>query len=149
MRRRIDRSHLRRVALLVAACTLVLTASFVGVLALTTGATAGVAVRLPWYVLAAAATFVGALLLAEQRTDDGQAVLVAAGVTGGVAFLVVALAAEGIVYAATNPGRALNLSVLLYVVAAALVGTGIGYWGINHWREVTGGSVGVRSPPGL
>ena len=63
-----DRGRLVGTGPLVAAiggCTLVLTAVFVGVVALVSGETAGLVERLPLYVLASAVAFLAVLLVAS------------------------------------------------------------------------------------
>jgi high-affinity Fe2+/Pb2+ permease len=53
-------------------------------------------------------------------------------------FVTVTLSGEGLVYAAANPAEVLVSRTLLYFLAAGLVGTGVAYWALRHWREFTG-----------
>lgn len=126
---------LARVGALVAACTLVLTASFVGVLALVSGLSPGLGRRLPVYVLVMAGSFVGTLLVVERRRRDGRQILVTAAGVGASVFVLVGLAGEGLFYAAANRAEVFDPTLILYFVAAGLIGTGLGYWGVRHWRE--------------
>jgi FtsH-binding integral membrane protein len=115
--------------------TLLLTASFVGVTAFLAGETAGVGDRVPFYVLAFAAAFVVAIYRLDDREADGWTVLLAVLGVAGVAGLLIGLAVEGTVYALREPERVVASSVFVYFVAAGLLGTGIGFWGLRHWRE--------------
>jgi hypothetical protein len=71
MARTLDRTVATRLAALVGAGTLVLTAIFVGLVALVNGGTPGFDARLPVYVLAMAVAFVGGLVLVEVRHEAG------------------------------------------------------------------------------
>ena len=125
-----------------------LTAAFVGVLALVSGGNDGLGGRLPAYVLVMAVAFVGFVVLAEQfggasRSLDGRRVI---GTASGFALAVlvtVALSGEGVVYAVRNPEQVVASEVFLYFVAAGLIGTGLGYWGLRHWREFANGTLSV------
>ena len=144
----VNRGRAARLGGVVLASTLVLTAAFVGVLALVSGGNDGVGGRLPGYVLAMAVAFVGFVVAAEQRIDDrpgpvdGRRVIVTAGGFALTVFVTVALSGEGVVYALRNPGRVVASEVFLYFLAAGLIGTGLGYWGLRHWREFAARSVG-------
>jgi hypothetical protein len=133
---------LARVGALVAGCTLVLTAAFVGVVALVSGLSPGLNTRLPVYVLVMAGSFVGTLLVVERRRRDGRQIIVTAAGVGTAAFVLVALAGEGLSYAAANPTEVFDPTLILYLLAAGLIGTGLGYWGVRHWREFTGEQAG-------
>jgi uncharacterized membrane protein len=130
---------LARVGALVGGCTLVLTAAFVGVVALVSGLSPGLNTRLPVYVLVMAGSFVGTLLVVERRRRDGRQIIVTATGVGTAVFVLVALAGEGVSYAAANPAEVFDPTLILYLLAAGLIGTGLGYWGVRHWREFTGG----------
>lgn len=132
-----NRPVLVRVGSLVAASTLVLTFAFFGVLAFASGDAAGVGGRFPYYVLGAAATFAAALIGLDRRRRDGRNLLVVASAAALVAFVFITLGLEGIAYALRRPSDALASRKVLYLIAAALVSTGLGYWGLNHWREIT------------
>jgi hypothetical protein len=132
------RQRVARVAVLVGACTVVLTASFVGVLALLSGDSGSLGRRLPLYVLVMAVVFVAVILRVEDGRRggaDGSSVLRSAAALSMTAFVLVTLSGEGMAYALRYPGRVLASELLLYFLAAGLIGTGLGYWGLNHWRE--------------
>jgi hypothetical protein len=143
----VDRGRAARLGGVVLASTLVLTAAFVGVLALVSGGNEGVGGRLPAYVLAMAVAFVGFVVAAEQRFDgrsrsvDGRRVLVTAGAFALTVLVTVSLSGEGVVYAVRNPDQVVASEVSLYFLAAGLIGTGLGYWGLRHWREFAEGAV--------
>ncbi|MFW5965504.1 MAG: hypothetical protein ACOCP3_01990 [Halodesulfurarchaeum sp.] len=117
--------------------TLVLTAAFLGALALLVGEVDGFSVRFPYYVLLMAIGFVAALFVLERPRIDGSQVLTATiGITVTV-FVTVTLAGEGIAYAITNPNAVFRPDFILYLLAAGLIGSGLAYWTITHWREFT------------
>lgn len=149
MARTLDRTVAARLAAVVGGGTLVLTASFVGLIALVDGGNPGFGARLPVYVLAMAVAFVAGLLLIETRYEgraDGGSIIVTAATIAVAVFAAVTLSGEGVVYAAANPTRVLASKNLLYFLAAGLVGTGVGYWAVRHWREFTGdGTASSRS----
>jgi hypothetical protein len=133
-----DRDEATRLAVVVAVSTLVLTATFIGVVALLSGGNARVGTRLPFYVLTMAVSFVSVVVLSEQRyggRTDGRSILATAGGVALVVFVLVALAGEGLVFASDNPGEVVLSELFLYFLAAGLIGTGLGYWGLRHWRE--------------
>ncbi|MDZ7730334.1 MAG: hypothetical protein U5K37_04525 [Natrialbaceae archaeon] len=115
--------------------TILLTAAFVGFVALTGGATTGVADRIHYYILGLAAVFVTALWQLDDRDHDGGVILVAATSIAVVAATILGLAAEGFYYAMRDPGQALQTELLVYFIAAALICTGLGIWAVRHWRE--------------
>ena len=135
-----DRERAARLCGVVLASTLLLTVAFVGVLALVSGGNDGVAGRLPVYVLAMAVAFVGAVVAIEgglgqrSRVAGGRVVLTAGAVALAV-LVAVGLSGEGVVYALRNPDGVVASEVFLYFLAAGLIGTGLGYWGLHHWRE--------------
>lgn len=135
-RRRFDREALGRAGALVACCTLALTASFVGLVALVSGQAAGVGDRLPFYVLTMAASFVAAIVLFETLGHDGRTVLTAAVGVAVTALAFVGLGAEGLVHAARYPDQVIASHLLFYFLAAALLATGFGFWAVNHWQEL-------------
>lgn len=117
--------------------TLVMTASFVGIVALLSGDTSGADGRIPYYVLATAVAFVAGLWKLDERTVDGRTVLIAA---AGIAVCcggLFALAVEGILYGVANPDHIVGSQLLVYFVAAGLICTGLGMWSLRHWREFT------------
>ncbi|WP_335999817.1 hypothetical protein [Halorientalis halophila] len=135
--RRFDAESIGRAGALVATCTLILTASFVGLVALVSGETAGLSQRLPVYVLGMATAFVGAVLLTEAQGLDGRTVIAAAGATALGTFVVLTLGGEGVLHAIQNPEALVTSHLLFYFLAAGMIATGFGYWGINHWNELS------------
>lgn len=122
---------------LIAGATFVLTASFVG--ALSFGRVPDLWSRVPWYLIAAAAVFVGTIVLLERHDAPGGTIIVTAIVIGLVGFVAVTLGVEGVIFAFQHPEAVFDSRLLLYFMAAALAATGIGYWALNHWREFTAG----------
>ncbi len=137
-----DRAFVARAVAIVLACTLALTFSFFGLVAIVTGESGAFVSRLPFYVLMTAVAFVGTILFLEEHRHDGRAIITMATVAAVVAFLVVALGAEGVAYAVDRPGEVLTSKLFLYLSAAGMIATGLGYWGLHHWREVLGTSAG-------
>ena len=125
-----------RLGLLVVACTAALTLAFVGVVSLATGHAGNVGGRVPFYVLGTALAFVASLLVVDGHRRDGRMVLAVAGAVAGVTFVLLSLGAEGLRYAVVHPENVLVTSSGLYLVAAGLIGTGVGYWALSHWREL-------------
>ncbi|MFW5900312.1 MAG: hypothetical protein ACOCTH_00875 [Halodesulfurarchaeum sp.] len=117
--------------------TVVLTAAFLGALALLVGEVGGFTDRFPYYVVLMALGFVSALFVLERPRIEGSQVLMATiGVTVTV-FVMVTLAGEGIAYAITYPDAVFQPDFILYLLAAGLIGSGLAYWTISHWREFT------------
>lgn len=135
-RREPDRSVYGRLAGLVVACTAVLTLSFVGLVSLATGDAGNVGGRVPFYVLGTALAFVATILVVDGPRRDGRAVLIVAGAVAGASFVLLSLGVEGLRYAVNNPETVLVSRSGLYLVAAGLIGTGVGYWALRHWREL-------------
>lgn len=137
----VDRgSFYSRISLIIAGCTIVLTFSFIGVLALANGDLTATSRRLPWYLVVGALTFVATIILLEGHGATGREIIVTASITSIWSFLLVALAIEGLRYTVRNPEEVFVSQLVLYFLAAALLGTGIAYWGLHHWREFTTGS---------
>lgn len=132
-----ERTFARRAVALVAGATVVLTAAFVGIVALTEGETAGLRGRLPFYVFGGAVIFVVTLVSLEDPEEGGLPILTTTAAVSVVGFTLLGLAGEGFWYASRNTGRVFGSSLVVYFLAAALVCTGTVYWGINHWREFT------------
>lgn len=143
LQRTVDRAMLVRTGALVGVCTAVLTAAFVGVVALLGGHAAGASTRLQFYVLAGAVAFVGSLLVLEESRHDARRVIWGAAVTGIAGFVLVGLATEGALYTLADPETVLSSSLLVYLTAASLIASGIGYWSVRNWR-----TVGQRIPDG-
>jgi hypothetical protein len=133
----VRREVLVRAGPLIAACTLALTAAFIGVVALLSGAAAGVVARLPLYVLAGAVGFVGALLAVEHSRRTGQSALATAAVTGVVGFVLIGFGTEGIVYALTRPDAVVASHLFVYLLSAALIASGLGYWSVRNWSDLS------------
>ncbi len=126
-----------RISGVIALCTLILTFSFLGILAFISGDFETPLVRLPWYLLVGAAGFVASIVLLEQVGGQGVDVIVTATVNGIFVMLIAALSVEGILYTIRNPADVFVSQLVLYFVAAGLIGTGIAYWALRHWREFT------------
>ncbi|MFB6070793.1 MAG: hypothetical protein ABEJ76_07195 [Halanaeroarchaeum sp.] len=127
-----------RVVVPILASTVLLTSSFLGVLAVITAKTAGFSNRFPFYVLLMALGFVAALFLLERPDFQGTQILVATlGLTVTI-FLVVTLAGEGLTYAYRYPEEVFVSNLILYLVAAGLIGSGLAFWSVRHWREYAG-----------
>jgi drug/metabolite transporter (DMT)-like permease len=137
MPRILDPDALANTGAVIVGTAAVLTAALVGVVALATGPPEGVVDRLPAYALVAAVGFVGALLVLEQSRHRGTEAVpaVAAGI-GALAGLLAGLGTEGALYAVRNPDRVITSRLVVYLLAAALVAAGLGYWGLRHWRQV-------------
>lgn len=137
-RRGRDRELLARVGLLVLLSTLVVTAAFVGIVAALSGPVENFTTRLPFYVLAASVAFVVFVVLFDSRGLDGQTVIVASMAVGLSAFIVLSLGGEGVVFLLTNPEALIASQLIVYLIAAGLVCTGVAYWTLRHWRELAG-----------
>jgi hypothetical protein len=124
-----------RAGLVVAASTVVLTASFMGLLALVRGTITDPGSRLPLYVLLAAVVFVVVLFTLEDPVEPGIPVLTTTVGIALAAFTLISLGGEGLVYVVSQPGSLLASQLVFYFVAAALICTAVGYWGVHHWRE--------------
>lgn len=133
-----SRRFFHRVGLLIVASTGLMTASFVGVLAFAEGEITGVVGRIPWYLVVGAITFVATIVLLEAYGSDGRLIMLTSLIVTGITLVLVPLAVEGILFATTHPGEVLGSQLVLYFFAAGLIGTGVGYWGLKHWREFTG-----------
>lgn len=129
-----------RVGGLIAICTLLLTASFIGILALLSGNIGNYQARVPWYLVAGALVFVGTIVLLEETGSAGRPILGTAVLTAVLMFSLVALGVEGVLFTLENPETVFVSRLVLYLFAAGLIGTGIGYWGLKHWREFTAGT---------
>lgn len=138
-RNRPGRTFVARVGVLVIGCTAALTLSFIGLFAFVTGQAGGVVERVPYYVLGMAVVFVAAIIGLEQRRrapHDSRDTLIVSATTAIILFIFLTLGGEGFVYAAERPDTALAAQRFLYLVAAGLISTGLGYWGVRNRREV-------------
>lgn len=126
---------LPRAAVLVAVSTAIVTAAFVGIVALVAGDVDDLTGRLPFYVLVMATVFVAFVFLIDSRGSDGQTVIISSIGVALLGFLVVLLSGEGVVFLVRRPDQLLASQLIVYLVSAGLVCTGLAYWGLRHWRE--------------
>lgn len=126
-----------RTGVLAGASTIVLTASFIGILAFMEGQLTGLSGRVPWYLVLAALVFTGTVVFLERNDADGSIIIGTALALALIAFALSMLTIEGVLYTAANPEEVFVSQLVLYLLAAGLVGTGFGYWAIKHWREFT------------
>jgi len=124
-----------RIIGVIAASTVVLTASFIGVVAVLDGETAGIGSRAPFYVLGMAIAFVIALFNLDDTRADGREVFLATLGIALFAFVIISLGGEGLLYLLEKPENFFASHVIVYFLAAGLLCTGIGYWGLRHWKE--------------
>lgn len=137
---------LSRVFLTVAASTVLLTAAFVGIAVVIEGQiVAGLTTRLPVYVLVFALAFIVSLLKLDNRNRDGMQILIATCGIGIVAALLFGLATEGAIYLAHEPETLLRRGLIVVFLAAGIICTGLGIWGVRHWREFVGPSAYTRT----
>ena len=120
----------------IAGFTVVLTAAFVGLVAVVAGDVSGTAGRVQYYVLALGLFFLLSLWQLDDREYDGLTILVAAAGIGVLGAAVVALATEGAVHAIEQPGEVIASDLFVYVLTAAMICTGLAVWTIRHWREL-------------
>lgn len=136
----VDRDAVVRGAGLVVASTVAVTVAFVGLLALVTDRSAGLASRFPYYVVVLSAAFTVLILTLERFLADGRNILLTAVVLSITIAIVVALDVEGLLYAAQNPNQLVASQLILYLLAAGCLCTGLVYWSVHHWREFTAGA---------
>lgn len=134
--RRINRDVLVETGSVIGICTVTLTAVFVGLVGLLSGEATGMLTRLPLYVLVSSLVFLGALIAMDHSRYHGQTVLIRALVVGVAGFLIVSLGAEGTVYALTHPEQVVISHLFVYLVSAAVIASGFGYWSVRNWRDV-------------
>jgi hypothetical protein len=132
---RLDADWLPRAVALVGFSTAVVTAAFIGIVAMVSGDAVDVTTRLPFYVLVMAVVFTVFVFLIDARASDGATVIVSSIGVALLGFLVVFLSGEGVVFLFNNPGELLASHLIVYLVSAGLVCTGLAYWGLRHWRE--------------
>jgi len=137
-----SRQRAYRLGGVVVGSTLTLSASFFGVVAMATGEAGGALGRMPYYILATAAAFVGALVLLEEWRLDGETVLRVSASVAATAFLLVGLSVEGIVFVLRYPDAVVSSQLFIYVLSAGMMATGIGFWTARHYRELKGGYQG-------
>lgn len=126
-----------RVSIGIIASTLILTSSFLGVLAIASREIEGFQSRIPWYLLLAALVFVATIVILENYGADGREILLTSLVSGVTGLTVGLLSVEGIIYTIRFPSDVFISRLVIYFVAAGLIGTGIAYWALRHWREFT------------
>lgn len=127
-----------RITLIIAACTVILTFSLLGILAIVSGEMTATSNRLPWYLVVGALAFVASIVLLEGHGATGREIIVTASITAIWSFVLIALAIEGLRFTIQEPEEVFVSRTLLYFLAAALLGTGVAYWALHHWREFTG-----------
>ena len=132
-----SRDALARAALFVLASTVALTASFLGVVGLLSGEVTGLSTRLPFYVLTMALAFVAAIVTFEEEYREATRILVFSVVVAAVTFLLATFGGEGLTFLWQNHQEVVASQLLFYILAAGLIGTGIGYWTLHHWSELT------------
>lgn len=130
--REVDREELAERAPLIGGSIVVLAGLAVGAASFIDGPTPGFGVRLPIYVLAGAVVFVGALLAMRYSPRNSRAVLGRAMLAGVLGFAVVGLGVEAVIYAFVVVAPHLSL----YLLSAAVVGCGLGYWSVRNWHTV-------------
>lgn len=126
---------LTRALALIGISTFILTASFIGILAILSRSPTGLTSRVPFYLIVMGLAFVATILVLEEYGTMGRVVIVTAGVISLITFVATTLTVEGIMFAASQPASVFGRQLVFYFIAAALIGTGIGYWAIQHWRE--------------
>jgi hypothetical protein len=132
-----SRDALARAGLFVLASTVALTASFLGVVGLLTGEVTGLNNRLPLYVLVMALAFVAAIVTFEEEYREAVLVLQFSVLGAAATFLLVTFGGEGVAYLVQNSQAVVASQLLFYILAAGLIGTGIGYWTLNHWSDLS------------
>ena len=134
-----SRQRAYRLGGVVVGSTLTLSASFFGIVALATSQAGGALDRMPYYILAAAAAFVAALVLLEEWNLDGETVMRVAGTVAVAAFLLVGLSVEGVNFVLEYPAAVVSSQLFVYVLSAGMMATGLGFWTARHYRELKGG----------
>jgi hypothetical protein len=126
-----------RTGLLAGVSTIVMTASFIGILAFMEGQLDGLSTRVPWYLVFAALVFTATVVFLERNDVIGRVIIGTAIALALASFGLGMLTTEGLIYTVRNPEEVFVSQLVLYFLAAGLVGTGFGYWAIKHWREFT------------
>lgn len=120
---------------LILASTLVLTASFIGIVAFITGFVADFEQRLPIYVLVAAIIFVVVIVALDEEDAPGWPVISTTLSVSFLGFLLVTLSGEGLRYSVSKPSELVSSQLVFYFIAAGLFCSGVGFWALHHWRE--------------
>ncbi len=126
-----------RISIVIAVCTLFLTASFVGILSFVSGEIAGIDNRIPWYLVLTAGSFVGTIVVLEGHGASGREIIATSIIISAIVFVVVMLGVEGALYTVRFPEEVFVSQLIVYFLAAGLIGAGLGYWSLRHWREFT------------
>jgi len=134
--RTVPEGFVARIGLPIVVCTAVLTLGFFGVVALATEQAPQLSLRIPVYVFGAAVAFVGVIVGLDRMHREGPTILAAATGLAIAAFCVLLLGGEGALYVARNPEQVIESRRFLYLIAAGLVATGLGYWGVRHLRSL-------------
>lgn len=129
------RGFVLRAGLLIAVSTIVVTSSFVGIWSIVAGESGDIGQRLPFYLIWMGTVFVITIVILEEQRANPRVIIVTAVVVSSLGFIAIGLTVEGALFAINNPGRVFVSQLVFYFIAAGLIGTGIGYWGIKHWRE--------------
>ena len=136
MRRRGD-GFLLRVGVLIVIATVFLTASFVGVVGFISGDIRGFGGRVPWYIVAAAVTFVASVVLLEEQGAAGRPIMITAAFFTMPIFIVALLGTQGPIHILTNPAPIFAPDVPLYSLSAVLFHEGVAYRAFTHRPELT------------
>jgi hypothetical protein len=134
----VERDAVRRAAGLVLAATVAVTIAFLGLFAFLVGDTGGFGGRFPYYVLAFTIAFTVVVVILERRMEEGDQIILTAAVLSLTAGVVFMLDVEGVRYAIANPEQIVASRLILYLVSAGFLCTGLVYWGVKHWREFVG-----------
>jgi len=133
----LERDVLVQAGPLICATTLALMAAFLGIVGIASGNAAGLVGRLPLYVLAGSVGFVAALLAAEHSQYYGREGVVTAAAVGIIDFVMIGLGTEGVIYGLTYPEAVVASHLSAYLLSAAMITSGLGYWTARNWRDVT------------
>lgn len=129
-----ERKYVGMLLGLIAASTLLVTSSLIGVLALTQGLVDGIGGRVPYYVLATALVFVALVVGLELNLEDGSRIITTSVVVAAVSLVVISLSVEGLIFGWEFTDLLLS-NLLPYFLAAGLISTGLIIWAVRHWRE--------------
>jgi len=132
-----ERGYAPRPVAFVFVSSILLTACFVGVLGLLSGDLTDTNSRLPIYFLGMAVVFVITMFGLIRYDADGLTAMLGTIGISLLGLLLVGLAGEGLIYGIQYPSRVFGSTLLLYFLAAGLIGTGLGYWLLAFWREFT------------
>lgn len=128
-------SDVFRVSVLVVFFSFLLTAAMYGVVAVFVHGVELLTERIPYYVVVGALVFVVSMFVLEDPSESGLPIITTTTGLGIAGFLLVGFAWEGIRFGWLNRELLLSSNLVLYFLAAALICTATGYWGLHHWRE--------------